>query len=461
GGFEYRISGGAVTALHLAVPASASVRHLAVRAEAAAGGAAQSGVRDWTIAKPTGSADGILAVELLVPATGRLVLQIDLVANAPPAEHVELAFPRPIRATDVETQDGVAVQGFEPPASYNVAGLTETDAEGFASLWTALNGSPPGGPTSKAFRPSGSQTAQVGFDLRTAPVARSVVESVTWSFAPGRLTAKGEARWLTGRDGLSLVEWTLPDDVAATEVSGRNLVGWSQTGNHVQAWLDRPMASPVLTWRASRAWADGSLIIVAAPTHPGAGVDSVTTRARPFGGWCLVPATPGLPGEVVRGNHEGELAWRSRGGRAARLTPVRPPAAVGLDVTTAIRPSGDRIVSSSSIDLSSLPGGRPYLLSVLMEGADDADVRVETPGATAAKEVFDVGVGRRWDVSLPVANEGKRKITVDVRPKASAPGVWALPRLLVRFGPRAQAALSHRLLIDSTALTLSESDGLI
>src|SRR5262249_47830962 len=114
-----------------------------------------------------------------------------------------------------------------------------------------------------------------------------------------------------------------------------------------------------------------------------------------------------------------------------------------------------------SIDLSSLPGGRPYLLSVLMEGADDADVRVETPGATAAKEVFDVGVGRRWDVSLPVANEGKRKITVDVRPKASAPGVWALPRLLVRFGPRAQAALSHRLLIDSTALTLSESDGLI
>src|SRR5262249_59340077 len=98
GGFEYRISGGAVTALHLAVPASASVRHLAVRAEAAAGGAAQSGVRDWTIAKPTGSADGTLAVELLLPATGRLGLQIDLVANAPPPVPSALAHPLPISA---------------------------------------------------------------------------------------------------------------------------------------------------------------------------------------------------------------------------------------------------------------------------------------------------------------------------------------------------------------------------
>jgi hypothetical protein len=460
GAFEYRISGGAVTALHLAVPASASVRRVAVRAEAAAAGAAQPGVRDWTVAKPTGSADGVLAVELLSPATGRLVLQVDLVANTPPGERVELGFPRPLKATDVETQYAVAVQGFEPPASYDVAGLTEADAEGFASLWTAFNGSPLVVPTSRAFRPSGSQVARVGFDLRTAAVTKSVIETVTWWVAPGRLTAQGEARWLTGRDGLSLAEWTLPDDVTATEVSGRNLVGWSQTGNRVQAWLDRPMASPVLTWRASRGWADGSAIAVAAPTHPGAAADSVITRVRPFAGWSVVPAPPGLPGEVVRGNHEGELAWRSRGGRAARLSPVPPPAAVGLDVTTTIRSSGDRIVSSSSIDLSGLPGRRPHLLSVMIEGADDAEVRVQSPEGNVAKEVFDVGVGRRWDVSLPGANERKGKITVDVRPKASAPGVWALPRLLVKFGPRVQASLSHRLVVDPTALAVSESDGL-
>jgi hypothetical protein len=212
--------------------------------------------------------------------------------------------------------------------------------------------------------------------------------------------------------------------------------------------------------RASRTWADGSAITVAAPTHPGAAIDSVITRVRPFAGWSLLPPGPGLSGEPVRGNHEGELAWRSRGGLAARLAAVPPPAAAGLDVTTVVRPSGDRIMSSSSIDLSSLGGGRPYLLSVLIEGADDADVRVETPTGVIAKEVFDVGVGRRWDVNLSSANEGKRKITIDARPKASAPGVWALPRLFVTFGSRAQASLSHRLLVDSSALALSESDGL-
>src|SRR5262245_39285293 len=459
GAFEYRITGGTVTQVHVEVPRRTEVYRVNVVGEAGPLGLGTPRVRDWTFLPSAAPAPRILAVEFLTPVTGRIVVQLELIATIPPGERVELGIPRPVKAGEVESQVAVALQGSDPPASFAVIGLTESTPDAFNQLWASVRGLAAPRSDLKVFRPSGPQAARINIDHPLPAAARSVTETVTWWAEPGRLTGQGEARWVSASDRTSCVEWTLADGVIATAVTAQNLMAWAQTGDRVQAWFDRPITNPVVSWRAGRSRSDPATLSIPVPTHPTAAADTVVTRVRPTAGWTIAAMTVNPSGESMAAEMPGEIAWRGPGGQAARLTLMPPPTTANLDIRSAVRPAGDGIQVLSSLDLSRLVRARPYLMSVVVHGADDADVRAIVPDAVVAKEVSPSSTGRRWDIGVPAAGAAG-PIIFDIRPRPKPAGTWAVPRLSVRFGPRVEGTLTQRLELESDALTLTDAFGL-
>jgi hypothetical protein len=328
---DYRITGGSVGEVQLAVPVGCEVYRVAARNEPAPATGPPALVRDWSV-RHRGEAGRVLAVEFLAPVSGRLILNVELVPAQPPGDGAGLEFPRPLQVSEATIQAAVVSAGPELEVA-SADGFAPRPADDFQTAWKAIEGSAFPGKVVRAFQATGSRPRLV-ITWPSAEPAKSAAESVRWWFQGDRLVGAGETRW-TGPN-LGLIEWTFPADATITDLTARNLVGWSQSGGRVQAWFDRPTTDPVVTWRAVRAGGPkDAAVTIPVAGHPTARTDTIVTRVRGLDGWVLdlagkTPSVDLLPAEAA-----GELAWQSAGNRTVTVR-VLPPATAGpLAVQTA------------------------------------------------------------------------------------------------------------------------------
>jgi hypothetical protein len=282
--------------------------------------------------------------------------------------------------------------------------------------------------------------------------APSATETVGWWVQDGRLVGAGESRWVGGN--LSLLEWTFPPDVQVTDLTARMPVRWSQAGGRVQAWFDRPVTDPVVTWRAVRP-GEGPVVAVPVPGHPAARTDRIVVRVRGLGGRVLTFADPpsevqGLPPEVP-----GELAWQATEGRSVRVRVLPPVAAARLRARTSCTVEGGRIRTDSKIELSGLPPERGHLLTVTVAPGEGTDVQLAARPPVTAADAGAEGARRRWMVFVPPGAAGMAAVSVTTTTNGSA----VIPSLRVRLGPAADADVDHFVHLDRR-LILSDRRGL-
>ncbi len=439
--FEYRATG-PTSEFAIAVPPGLEVSRVSFRGDTAL--ATGGRVKAWALGAADASGFRPLTIELQAPVEGRVVLQLELGQSKPLSNRPVLQVPRALRVADADSYAALSIQGFEASSPLETTGLTETPAEPFIrGLWTAL-----GGPTVKilkAYRSSGAAPAQIIVPLRFAPTVVSTGTEVTWWVEPTRLVGRAESKWSAG---LGFVEWQLTDGTRVTEVTGRNLHAWSQEGGRIQAWLDRPMADALLTWKATKP---------IAPDRPDAGVPAVTssppspvaTRVRPTAGVAIF-AKP--TGEAIPPISPGEIGWK--GTASTRVSLVRP-AEVPLRATTMFRRDGDRLVAATELDVSALGRERPHRLTLYIFGAEGADVKPSGAGFAVAEVASEIG-GRRWDVAIGPDRTGNALSWTVTGPDRR----WPVPRALVEFGPGRPASLTQTLRVESPSLHLSNRVGL-
>ena len=320
--FDYRITNGSLAEFRLAIPAGMEVCRLNARAEVSSAGYPQASIRDWHV-RPGGENTGqTLIVEFVVPVTGRLIVRLDLVPSNATIFARSLELPRPLLVTEVEAY--VAVAG--PPTSdltiARVDGLVDSSADAFKqTLWKGIDGAAFPAKVARAFRAVAGRP-RLTMTVRAATPAQSATESINWWLQPGRLIGISETRW-TGTN-LSLLEWTLPTDVVAVELSARDLLCWSQRDGRIQAWFERPVTDPTVNWRAYRLVARGGRIDVPVAGHPSATSDDVTSRVRALDGWTVEPDAGGPKYEWLPPQSPTELGWRSAGGRSVGIRAIPP-----------------------------------------------------------------------------------------------------------------------------------------
>jgi hypothetical protein len=452
--FDYRIANSALSELRLAILAGMDVYRLTLRPDVVSAGSPRVAIRDWRLQSGGENGGRILVVELAAPVTGRLVLRLDLVASDSTANRRSFEFPRPLQVTEVDQYAAVVSPATGEEGIAGVDGLAESSGEDFSqNIWKAIDGTALSTKVGRAFRVVGPRPQITFSPLPSAP-AKMAVESVNWWFHAGDLIGAGETRW-TGT-GLSLLEWDFPADTRVVELSARNLLRWSQRAGRVQAWFDRPVADPIVLWRAWRTpqiREDGRFDITA-PGHPSARTDVVTSHVSALDGWIIEPESAGTKVDWLPAQSPGEVAWKCAGGRTATVHVTGPAGVRQLSARIQCRVKHDRILMESVIDLRQLPATRAHVVSLDVRTNAGAEVQVSAAPPLIVRPRPSADNVHRWTVFVPKGAADSAQVNV------VSSGATSIPELRVRLGPTSPLALQQTISIDEKRLRLVDSFGL-
>jgi hypothetical protein len=462
GTVEFQVSGGPVSEIRLAIPSRTEVCRLSVAGEAATAGTQPPRAKDWQISPADGPGSRQLRVELLQPVRGRFAVQIELTSTAPIADRVSLQFPRALGTSDTNAFAAINFQGVSDPAEFEADGWTEVPVPAILeSVKSTFADASVLGKPSRGFRAARAIPGAMSFPIRLVTSASTVTETATWCVEPTRLTGIAETRW--SGSAISVLEWTLPATFTVNEVSGRNIVAWSQSGGRVQAWLDRPVSDATVSWRASRPRApgDGRTASIPAVRYSSVNTANLVRRVRSLNGWVLAPSRDGLPKEPLAPQSPGELGWRCSADSEVELLLLPPKRESALDMRTVVDQHGDRVHSAHAIDLRTLDAARPHVLSVFVTTSRDDDVQLTAaPGFFVRDDGNKRSTVRRWDIGIPLGRPAEGSIAVEVHSSPGAIGSWRLPRVDVRFGGDQEPILSETVAVETDAITLCDTIGL-
>lgn len=412
---EHRITGGAISELKVAIPDGAEVYRVSVRTDAAT----TPRVKSWTIGQPGSGGLRPLTVELQTPFEGRIVLVIELYLGEGGRERTTVQVPHALQVAESQPHLAI-VSAWDELAAPELADLAELPIDLFTrTVWTPLSGTP--AKIRRAYRSTAGPNSRLSIGPMVPAASMGVpATELNWWLAPGRLIGNGTT--VIAGPTTGLVEWQIAGNTRVGSLSAVNLMAWSQTGDRVQAWFDRPFESPRIAWSASRTRpTDTGEIAVPQPTFSPRG--STTTLVRASDGQSLVPR--GAKGKFDVDSN-GTVRWNNDPtARVEVLAPVVAP--VGLSIL--VRPAAERIQATYRLDVSGLPSGRPHRFALVVRDADGFDIRVSLGSTTFPETTSEVG-GRRWEVVLP---EGRPAEPLQL--VASRAGTWSLPHVSIRYAP--------------------------
>lgn len=460
---EYRVSGGPVSEFQIALPGDTEICRLTPIGETGIGSTSAVRIKDWSILPSDGAGPRKLRIELLHPVIGRIGFRLEMALTALASERTTLRCPRALGATFSESVVALEFQGIDEPARIDADGWVEQSAPAVVeSIKASFVDAPFAAKPSRAFRAVRSDPGSISFQLRATPAGTSINETAVWWVDSARLTGTVESRW--SGTGITFVEWTVSPSLAVTEVSGRNIVFWSQSGGRVLVWLERPLSEITLNWRATRVNAQGDGTTVQVPTigHASAQTVGLIRRVRPMNGWVVVPQKAEAFREPLAPQIPGEIAWRCSVDQNLPMTLLPPPTNAVFNMRTAVDIRGERMESTHAIDLRALSRDRPYLLSVFVPTARDDDIQLTaSPGMTVIEASGQKGSLRRWDIGIPKATPvDSESITVRVLSGATSAGAWRLPEVTLRFGPGQEPIISETISLESSGISLRERSGL-
>ena len=335
--FAYRIVGGPVNRLRIAVPDGVAPYRVDVRAGDALTTAPR--VRKWTVGPP---ADGWRTIDIRLqdPTDGRLLAVLVGHPTRPLPARPGLRFPRAADVADADRDSYAAVR----PLAASVDGIDTAGGVDF-----------PADPLQKEFalpefRWDAGAPART---VRRDPRATTVELRPRLSPVPAVVAGPSEVAVTVGRrlgyEGLMrsaeaaavAVEFYPPGGVKTTDARGTDLIGWAQSGGRVQAWFRQPVANAAVRWSAAGAKdvlpptvPPGGVVVEVPwprwPTAAGADVLRATVRAAP--GFELEPVA--VAGQTpIPGAAAGESAYLLKsGGHPPGLFLVKPLAAKTIDL---------------------------------------------------------------------------------------------------------------------------------
>lgn len=287
---EYRFPQGSAERLHVAVPKELEVTRVELRSVAPASNPPPAWVRDWRFVADQ-PRDGFrhLVVDLQIPVTQPIRLQLELTPIRPMSARPLLSFPFALDVGDSEALAAFRSQRLDLASQTEKPGATEPL---FADYWSRVGFGPTAMPT-RAVRLARNETTV----LRPVfnPPSSSVTghQELTWFLSDRRSEVRGVATWKSPNANLTFVEWELPVGVQLSEVRGNEVRAWSRSGTRVQVWLQKPCEEVKLNWTGSVPRPDpkGDRFIFDLPTIKleGVGPHPTELTLKTLPGWLIQP----------------------------------------------------------------------------------------------------------------------------------------------------------------------------
>lgn len=250
---EYRFPQGSAERLHLAVPKELEVTRVELRPVAPVNNPPPAWVRDWRFASDQ-PRDGFrhLVIDLQVPVTQLVRLQLELTPVKPMSGKPLLTFPFALEVSDSEAIVAFRAQRLDLAAEVEKQGAAEylPPASFRDDHWSKVVFGPNAAPTRAARRVRDETTIlRPVFKLPSSSVVGS--QELTWFLSDRRSEVRAKAAWKSPNPNLTFVEWELPAQIVLSEVRGDEVRAWSRSGSRVQVWLQKPCEEVKLGWTGS------------------------------------------------------------------------------------------------------------------------------------------------------------------------------------------------------------------
>jgi hypothetical protein len=466
---RYHVSDGAITRLHLDLPANLELRAAQARrptpsGPAGARPAADTGVRlsDWTVYGAPSSR--VAQLDFPGPVAGVIEVTLELVPRGPWSGGVLLPVPRPHGQPAAGALGYLAyrAQGLEATRT-NFLRLTGIRNDEFAPFWpTATRPAASSLAYASTFRrdPSGNrqQDPELRLQLRPLPTQLHAEQEVRLRVGPRQAEVLAHLELTAVNRDLSVLEI----DIAAAgfvvaEVRGADVGRWCQSGQRLLVWLEKTTASTEID-------VSGFLPFTPAPggKKPAAGgarggapsrldLPCLRVAGADVGTRLIVQAEAGLTlqPQAVRG-----LTAEGRPSAAERRYTTREPVHGGTflvregpapvaDVRTEASLRNKELVLTATIDYRVL--GEVRTVGLRLRGWEgDADLEVASGGVARRRETTRGSAGRRertWTLDLaPGARDHVRLVLRGHMPLEEAAEGILMPEVVV-LGAKANDTL--------------------
>ena len=382
---QYAIGAGTLGQCSVALPDGLHVRGVeAVTFPQGVGTAAVNPllIKSWQILGKSGARR--LQVDLAQPASGILVLNLEIVPQLPVRDRQLLPMPAPFQGKSTSGMLGYRMDSADlRPTPRNLAVQSMPTAE-FDQTWKKI-----GLLTMPAasFAWTFQRTPQPGgLELLPQPSVRQVKSNLLWRLDSGHADLQATFQFSSLRDDLMFLEFSIDPAFTLAEASGPDVYRWRLHETLLQVWLRQPKKQSVVTitgWRSAPLQAvfaakQSVSLPGVSPLHFPHG-DSLL-EVRPAPGLTAVPTLlRNLRAHPVRPLHYAIEAFPFEAAFSLTQTAAPRPALI----VTKIANSADGIEVRHVIRLSPNRGRLPGL-RLRLNGAPRESFTLDAPGASVA-----------------------------------------------------------------------------
>jgi hypothetical protein len=440
---NYQLTG-AAPSLEIDLPPQLEVR--SATASRVGGGPAVR-LRDWSV---TGTGPNrTVKLEFPGPVSGGVEVTLDLVPQGPLPASITLPVPRP---------KGQALPGVSYLA-YSTSGIEATrtswlrvsgvNVKEFAPFWQGAS-RPATGTLAHAytFRREGSASPEVRLKINPLPARLTAVQELTLRATAAHLAEVRAALTLTAPDkDLALVEWEMqsPRPMTIAAVNGPDVARWTQSGDRLLVWLERPTALTRLELTGWLPLSDKppkkqdrpvpkSSKWLEAPCLRVSGAQSVETKVRLLAehGLALNPGTlRNLAVQPGTKPNAAERLYQARQPTYGGTFLVQAAEGPSVRVLTRAALRGQAIAFTSTLECRPVRGGlRELRIGLRQEGNGEAMLDAPKNSVGSLRELRRPGE-RRWILDLKPELRGPYTVRVHGTIPLDAAAAVVLPELSV------------------------------
>ncbi len=455
GWLDYQVIGGCVSALAVEVPSGLELQ----AAEARRVGTGEPvRVRDWRVR--AGGAGRVLEIGLTFPAAGKFQLGLTFVPAVPFASEVTLPLPAP-RGRPADGRSHLAFRARGLSARLEATRwLTGGPVADFAPFWPEASrpdlqaGEGREAAYAATFRREGDQAPVLRLRLAPAqPRLRVTRQDLAVRVSAGQAELQA-ALGLAAPDGspASVTCLLQPAGTTVSTVRGADVRRWSQDGERLTVWLDRPAAAPAPEAFALEvsAWlpaGEGGRVEIPSLRVEGAAAVPASLRLIPDAGLAITPVD--VTGLRPAKASEPDVAFTAERPDYRGTCEVRAGAAgAAVRVLTVAEVRDRRLTFRSTVEYS-VPRGDLRAAVVRLRNWEGEEVRLEPEGTVPVRqrERRRAADDRTWALEFRSGSKGKVRLTLTgalaladaaagvPMPAVSVPGAASEETVLAVAGP--------------------------
>lgn len=455
--FLFRSEGGSISKLQLDIPEDLEPAKLVVRA--ADGRSGIVGLKNWQLGNSIGGWQ-VLELGLQGPVDGSIVVSVRLHPKRSLTRRPLLRCPRAKGVTDASAYCAVRFSGVTSE-EIGRTGLDDYPIEGFIKEFAlapelALDRFPP----ARAFRNKPDSRPELRPSLRPSGVALALATRSTWTVG-SRADVETEFS-VAARDlPVSCIEWELQGSIQVTEVRSPALAGWSQAGNRVQAWLNKPTSKAFdVRWsgilsgyqRSGRPGSEPGFVEL--PLSKPIGADSSVTDlwVRPADGWglALQPSSAVKSSGMNRYSSDATIVPTVK----FLATPPNPPVSIDSIVDLSRSLTGHAYRSSFSIPIRPNRAGS---FTFRVSRATGAKLDLRGPRGTTIGSPVVGSDSTTWHVTFPAQDASSIELMLTLTLPSSSEVV--LPDAVFWFGSSPVTPSVQALILDPTMSLITNRAG--